>query len=227
MGITVISSHLTDGFLYINFMHFADSDIRKGRKGYKMNFNEIIESLKGFEGTEEYENYIAGLLTADRVNKYLSTDEGKAYVEPIASARFTKGLETWKKNNLQKLVDEKVKELYPEADPKDTELAAVKAELEKMKTESIRKDLTNKALTIANEKGLPVDIIDYFIGGDEEATNTNLGKLEKAFNSALETAVESKLKGNNYIPPDGDDTQPLDGVTAAFAKLNPGLKISE
>lgn len=91
----------------------------------------------------------------------------------------SKALDTWKDNNLQSLIDEKIKELYPEDDPKDLELKKLQQEMENMKKETFKKELTNKALKIATEKGLPTDLVDYFIGQDEEATNKNLETLEK------------------------------------------------
>lgn len=189
-----------------------------------MTFEELLKELKQFENTDEYKNFISGLINDDRVTAYLDTDSGKKLMQPKLDSYFSKGLETWKTNNLDKLVSDKVKELYPEADPKDTELAAVKAELEKMKSESLRKDLTNKALKIANDKGLPADLVDFFIGADEKATNANIAKFEKAFTDSVGSAVQKKLKDSSYVPPEGDDTS-VDGVTAAFQKLNPTLNI--
>ena len=189
-----------------------------------MTFEELLKELKQFEATDEYKNFISGLLNDERVTAYLETENGKKLMQPKYDSYFSKGLETWKTNNLDKLVNEKVKELYPEADPKDTELAAVKAELEKMKSESLRKDLTNKALKIANDKGLPADLVDFFIGADEKATNANIAKFEKAFNDSVGSAVQKKLKDSSYVPPEGDDTT-VDGVTAAFAKLNPNIQV--
>ena len=189
-----------------------------------MTFEELMKELKQFEATDEYKNFISGLLNDERVTAYLETENGKKLMQPKYDSYFSKGLETWKSNNLDKLVNEKVKELYPEADPKDTELAAVKAELERMKSESLRKDLTNKALKIANEKGLPTDLVDFFIGSDEKATNANITKFEKAFNDSVGSAVQKKLKDSSYVPPEGDDTT-VDGVTAAFAKLNPNIQV--
>lgn len=190
-----------------------------------MDFNEIIEQLKTFENSEEYENYVNGLVNNDRVSKYLATDDGKKYIQPQLDSYFSKGLETWKTNNLDNLVNAKVKELYPDADPKDTEIAAMKAELEKIKAESQRKDLTNQALKIANEKGLPVDLVSFFVGSDEKTTKANMGKLETVFKAALSEEIKNKLKGDSYVPPDGE-TEDIDGVTAAFMKLNPGIKIN-
>lgn len=191
-----------------------------------MDFNEIVEALKGFDGTDEFESYIGGHVTADRVSKYLDTEDGKKLIQPILDKYHTKGLETWKNNNLESLVDAKVKELYPEADPKDKEVAALKAELEKMKSESLKKDLTNKALTFANEKGLPVDLVDFFIGADEESTNKNMATFEKIYTGAVSKGIQDGLKGSNYIPPAGSDDINTDGVRAAFAKLNPDIKLT-
>lgn len=190
-----------------------------------MTFEELLKELKQFEDTDEYKTFVNGLVNDERVTAYLDTDGGKKLMQPRLDSHFSKSLETWKSNNLDKLVNEKVKELYPEADPKDTELAAVKAELERMKSESLRKDLTNKALKIANDKGLPADLVDFFIGADEKATNANIAKFEKAFNDSVGSAVQKKLKDSSYVPPEGDDT-PMDGVTAAFAKLNPNISIT-
>ena len=173
-----------------------------------MEFNEIVESLKTFEGTEDFENYIGGFVTADRVSKFLETDAGKQFIQPTLDKYHNKGLETWKTNNLDKLVNEKVKELYPEADPKDTELAKLKADLEAMKAESVRKDLTNKALTVATEKELPIDLISYFVGADEDSTTANLEKLETAFNAAVEKVVTKRL-GKSHKPDAGDDSHEL------------------
>lgn len=190
-----------------------------------MTFDELLNEMKAFEGTDEYKNYIAGFITDDSVKQYLGTENGKKLLQPQLDSYFNKGLETWKTNNLSKLVDEEHKKRYPDADPKDTELAAVKAELEKMKAENLRKDLTNKALTLANEKGLPVDLIDFFIGSDEKTTTANIEKFNKVFASSVSAAVDTRLKDSNYAPPDGADTDVMDGVTAAFKNLNPTLNI--
>lgn len=188
-----------------------------------MELKEIIAELEKFKGQDEYENYISGLITADRVNKFIDTDEGKKILQPKIDSNFTKGLETWKSNNLEKLVSEKVKELYPEQDPKDLEIKKVMQELENMKREATRKDLTNKAMKLATQKNLPVDLIDYFIGDDEEVTTKNLETFEKIFNSSLSAGIDSKIKDNTYIPPNGK-TEELSGVEKAFYDINKNLK---
>lgn len=189
-----------------------------------MTFEELLKELKQFENTDEYKNFISGLVNDERVTAYLETDSGKKLMQPKLDSYFSKGLETWKTNNLDKLVDEKIKELNPEADPKDLQIAKIQKELDDMRAESARKTLKNQALIYANKKGLPVDLLDFFIGKDEKATNANLVKFEKAFTDSVGSAVEKKLKDSSYVPPESDDT-PMDGVTAAFMKLNPNISV--
>ncbi len=200
--------------------------MKDGKKVIIMEFSEIIAELKKFEGTEEFNNYVSGLVNTDRVKAFLTTEDGKKLMQPQLDSYFSKGLETWKTNNLQGLIDAKVKEMYPDADPKDTELAGLKAELERMKAEALRKDLTNKALTIATEKGLPVDLVQFFVGADEKTTVANMATLEKIYTAAIGAAVDQKLKGSNHIPPKNDD-EPVDGITAAWMIRNPGIPIGD
>lgn len=186
-----------------------------------MDFNEVVEAFEGFKDTEDFENYVGGLVTADRVSKFLETEDGKKFIQPTLDKYHNKGLEAWKQGKeFKSLVDAKIKELYPDADPKDTALAELKAELEAIKAESARKDLTNKALTIATEKKLPIELIDFFVGADEEATTENLNKLETAFNDALEKLVTEKL-GQSHKPDSGDDFKGFDITKLA------GLSIDE
>ena len=175
-----------------------------------MDFKEIITEIEKHKDTEEYKNYIGGLINSDSVGKFLESDDGKKYIQPMMDSYFSKGLETWKTNNLSKLVDEEMKKKFPQADPKDLELQNLQAQIDSIQKEATRKDLTNKALKLATEKKLPVDIIDYFIGDNEEGTISNLEKFEKIFNEGLASAVEEKVKSGSYAPPAGDDSGKTD-----------------
>lgn len=190
-----------------------------------MEFKEIVAELEKFKDTEDYKNYVGGLMTADRVNTFLETDEGKKLIQPTLDKYHSKGLETWKTNNLSKLMDEEIKKRFPESDPKDIKLAEIQQELERIKAEATRKDLTNKAIKLATSKGLPVEMVDFLVGNDEDTTTANLATFEKLFNEKLSAGVEAKLKSNTHIPPT-DDPEQLSGVERAFLNKNPGLKIT-
>lgn len=194
----------------------------KERNFKNMEFNDLVKQLDSFKDSEEYNNYVTGFMTDDRVKQYLDTENGKKLIQPEMDKYFSKGLETWKTNNLQNLIDEEVKKRFPAVDPKDAEIANMKAQLEAMQKEAERNELKNKALKLATEKGLPVDLIDYFVCADEKATNEAIKAFEKAFKASVSNAVDEKLKGN-HIPPKEEQPEMMDGVTAAFKALNPSL----
>lgn len=189
-----------------------------------MTFEEIVAALKAHENSDGYKKFVDGLFTPERVKAFLETEAGQQAMQPFIDKQSAKGIETWKSNNLQALIDAEIKTRFPESDPKDVEIANMKAELEKMQKESARKELLIKAQSIATEKKLPVSLVSYFIGDDEKSTKQNLETLEKVFTEALSASVDDRLKQGNHIP-NGDKSEPMDGVTAAFMARNPDIKI--
>lgn len=183
-------------------------------------FSEVPAYLEANKDNEDVKKYIGGLITSDRVSSFLESEEGKKLLQPRLDSYHGKGLETWKANNLQKEVDALYKKNHPDADPKDIELNKLKAEFEAMKNESSKKELMNKALKVAQEKKLPIDLVDFFIGNDEASTISNLTALEKVFSTNVESLVAERLKGT-YTPPKGNP--PL-GMEALQAKLDAAIK---
>jgi len=182
-----------------------------------MNLEEVKRFLEENKENEEVKAYLQGLnkVTVEDVTAFLETDEGKKLLQPRLDKNFSKGLETWKNNNLEKLIDEEIKKRFPEKDEKDIELEKVRAELEKMKADTLRKELTNKAIKEMTNKSLPIDLVDYIIADNEENTLANVTKLEEVFNNHITTVVEEKLKGG-YKPTtdNGGSKENLDNLSA-------------
>ncbi|MEC1647098.1 DUF4355 domain-containing protein [Bacillus halotolerans] len=159
---------------------------------------EVKKFLEENKENEEVKSYLNELsaVSADKVNGFLDTEEGKRLIQPRLDSYFTKGLETWKANNLDALVDAKVKELYPEETEEQKRIRKLEKELEDQKTAAQREKLLNKAVSYASEKQLPADVVEFFIGEDEESTMKNLGAFEEKYNAALQKAIESKFQEN-------------------------------
>lgn len=159
---------------------------------------EVKKFLEENKENEEVKAFIGELsaVSADKVEGFLETDEGKRLIQPRLDSHFTKGLETWKANNLDALVDAKVKELYPEETEEQKRIRKLEKELEDQKTAAQREKLLNKAVSYASEKQLPADVVEFFIGEDEESTMKNLGAFEEKYNAALQKAIESKFQEN-------------------------------
>ena len=169
-----------------------------------LNITELKAEIANLKGTEEYTELVNEFVNDTSVKSYLETESGKKLLQPIVDSNFTKGLETWKTNNLDKIVNAKIKELNPEKDEKDIRINDLAKQLEEMKRTANREKMLNYAVSLANSKGLPTEIVSYFLAEDEDTTKENLLQLEKVFSAAVSNNVDNKLK-NQYIPPIGDD----------------------
>lgn len=173
-----------------------------------MNFEEVKAFLESEEGkTSEVTNYLQGLfpVTVASVENFVSTPDGKSWLDSVKDKHLQKGLETWKANNMQSLLDAEIKKRFPEQDPKDLEMDKLKNEIEQMKLSKEKEILTNKAMKLASEKGLPLDLVGFFIGADEDSTNANLKALEATYNASVQKGLEARLKTDGYTPPAGGE----------------------
>ncbi|MCK6164658.1 MULTISPECIES: DUF4355 domain-containing protein [Bacillus] len=161
-----------------------------------MNIEEIKQFLEQNKENEEVKAFVGELsaVSADKVKGFLETEEGKKLLQPRLDSHFTKGLATWKENNLEKIVEEEVSKRNPSKTPEQLEVEKLRKEIEAEKAARNRETLVNKALKAADEKKLPKDVIDFFIGENEDSTLENLSKLEESFNAAVQAAVDVKFK---------------------------------
>ena len=169
-----------------------------------MNIEEVKNFINDNKESEEVKTYLQDFnkLSVEGIENYVTEDEeGKKWFDSVKDKHFNKALETWKTNNLTKLIDDKVKKKFPSKDEKDIEVENLKVEIEKMKQEKLHEALTSKAIKIASDKNLPLNLVDFFIAQDEEATVNNLKVLEESFNKEVQKAVEKRLKNEGYNPP--------------------------
>lgn len=169
-----------------------------------MNIEEVKNFINDNKESEEVKTYLQDLnkVNVGGIEKYVTEDEeGKKWFDSVKDKHFNKALDTWKSNNLTKLIDEEVKKKFPSKDEKDIEVENLKVEIEKMKQEKLHEALTSKAIKIASDKNLPLNLVDFFIAQDEDATVNNLKVLEESFNKEVQKAVEKRLKNEGYNPP--------------------------
>lgn len=161
-----------------------------------MNIEEIKQFLEQNKENEEVKTFVGELsaVSADKVKGFLETEEGKKLLQPRLDQHFTKGLATWKDNNLEKIVEEEVSKRNPSKTPEQLEIEKLRKDMESERNARNREKLVNTALKVADKKTLPKDVIDFFIGENEESTIENLGKLEESFNAAVQAAVDAKFK---------------------------------
>lgn len=146
--------------------------------------------------------------TAEAINVYLDSQEGAKLLQPRLDSYFSKGLQTWKDNNLNKLIDEEVAKRNPGETPEQKEIRELKAQIENDRNEREKEKLTNIAMKKANELGLPLDLVNHFIGADESTTISNLEDFNKLYQESIQTQVDAKFKQNGRdVNTYGDDTK--------------------
>ncbi|CAI6293193.1 MULTISPECIES: DUF4355 domain-containing protein [Bacillus] len=182
---------------------------------------EVKKFLEENKDNEQVKAFVGELsaVSADKVEGFLETEEGKRFIQPRLDSYFTKGLATWKANNLDSIVEEKIRERNPDKSPAELEIEKLKKQIEDAEKARNREALVNKALNVADEKKLPKGVIDYFIGEDEETTLANLSKFEETFNAAVQNAVDIKFKESGTNFEKGDPT-PAGGAVDIGALAN-------
>ena len=177
-----------------------------------MTLEEAKQYMEVNKSSDEVKAYLQGLVNVEGVQTFFTQNEdGKRWLDSERDKHLNKGLDTWKANNLQKEIDKKIHELYPEETEEKKQLRELNAKIETMELEKQREVLKNKALTIAADKKLLINkIVDLFISDNEEATVANIGRFEEIFGTSVQSAVEERLKSNGYTPPNngGQNTQP-------------------
>jgi len=173
-----------------------------------MNFIEQLKKLlQDAKDDKDVQAHLAELRkpTTEGIAAFLDSEEGKKLVSPRLDQAVTKGIDSFKKNNLEKLVEERYNQLHPPETEEQKRVRKLEEDLAKEKNERIRETLKNKLLSQATTKGLPVGLVEYFIGEDEEKSLKNLGILEQAWGADLKTAVDKRFANGGREPAGGGE----------------------
>lgn len=150
-------------------------------------------------------------LTLDDIKNLASKNEDiQKWLQSEKDSHFSRSLETWKENNLSALVEEEIKKRYPEETEEQRQLRELKAQFEQLQLEKQREAIRNQAYKQANEKGLPLELLDFFVASDAEKTQANLEILEKVWNAAVKSQVDQTFKQNGREPFGASDPRPND-----------------
>ena len=161
-----------------------------------------LKEIKAYfnEHKDEFENYVGEILP-DRVKSYVETEDGQKLIRPYVDKNFDKGLKTWQENNLQKMIDAEVSKRYPAETNEQKSLKELQQKIEGLERDKRRETQKNRAITYATQKGLPLELIDHFVGDEDGTTDSNLQKLEKVFSETVKDHVAKVFKGGGTTPP--------------------------
>lgn len=179
-----------------------------------------IDSL--LENSDLAKSLQASGLTLEAFKGKLKEKDFKAFLESENDKYFTKALNTWKENNLEKELEPFIKEKYPDLvmDPMAKKLAELEKQLADEKAANARKDLLTQAMKYAADKKLPASFVERCLDEDFDKTKEVIDALASDWSKDLEALSTEKLKGGSYIPGKGSDGKDLSIGAAIAAQLN-------
>ena len=174
-----------------------------------MELKDVQDFIKTNAGKPEVQEYIKGFITPDSVKAFNDSEAGQKILQPKLDQYMTKGLETWKTNNLQGIVDGKVNEYVLANHPKETEeqkrLHTLETNLAEETKKRIKAEMLMSATSEATAKGLPPELVKYFVGNDSDSTKAALLDLETAVAGIKKSSVDAVFKQNGRTPETNPD----------------------
>ena len=157
---------------------------------------EILEFVNVKEGQEQaLADYLAGkLISPEGVKTYLDTTEGKKVLQPILDRYHNKGLESWKQNNLESLIEEEVSRRNPAETDEQKRIRKLEQQLAEERDNRKRTELSAYAQRMIAEKGLPSDTVKFVLGSDEDSTETNIETLSRLISDSVQNQVKSRFR---------------------------------
>ena len=150
--------------------------------------------------TQEEVNKLVGQARLE--GKEIGRKEFEGWISPEDATKQNDGL-----NNQLNSLSEQIKSLNEEKENLQTQLTEKDGQIAKYEINSVK-------LRIARECGLTYEAVDFLQGEDEEAIKKSAESLKN-----LVGAAKVPPLGNPETPPEED------GVTAAFKKMNPNIKL--
>ncbi|GCD10460.1 DUF4355 domain-containing protein [Clostridium tagluense] len=173
------------------------------------NLQEIQEYFTTNGENEEVKNYIGGFNKIDMngVKSFLETnEEGKGYLNSYSDSKVTKGIETFKTNNLQKLIEAEMLKKNPSLTPQELKIQELEKKFTDMEKSKTKTEQMSKYKDVLQQKKIPSNMVDFLIDDDETVTEANITLFEDSMKSYIEEAIKTKFGSNVHIPSDATAT---------------------
>ena len=103
-------------------------------------------------------------------------------------------METWKQNNLQKIVDGEINKRFPAETEEQKQIRDLQQKLEQIENEKTYAMLKAEATTALSKQGITPEIADFFIAGTKEETLSKIQNFTEIFKKEVNKEVEERIK---------------------------------
>ena len=166
--------------------------------------SELIEAIKDIEDGGEIDEILTSKGFAKPLNFGNKTVATVDDLKSLIDSERDKGIEGFKKNGMQKLIDDEVlKRTNKKETPEQKSIRELTEKLENMEKEKVRAEMVAKYKDTLTEKNIPSNLIDFLLGENEETTNENISLFEDSMKTYIDSQVQNRLNGG-YKPPKDD-----------------------
>lgn len=141
---------------------------------------------------EESNNTVDTTSDNQQVQTY-TTDEVAQMLKEETDKRVAEALEAQKVEFEQKQAESEKLKKMDDAQRREYELERRIKELEERERATAIKENRMEASNVMLKRGLPVEFVDYVIADDAETMLENINQFEKAFNTAVQNAVDKRI----------------------------------
>lgn len=138
------------------------------------------------------------------LQEILQEDFASPILRPLYDREVSKGIQTWRKNNEEKIRNEIKAELNPAETPEQKALKEVQEQLAKMTRETQVKEMEIFKRDLFHEVGLDSRFTSYIQGDTEEAIRHNAGEfkalVDELVTSGVSQGVEERFKSQSFEP---------------------------
>jgi len=171
----------------------------------------MAEDEKKVENTEQA--FDLSTLTKEQIRELSEKNDAfKEYVNQQKDQHFSKSIETWKANNLQKLVDEELNKRNPKETPEQKALRELQEEVKELKLAKTTAENRADAVRSFNADGLPEELLDVLDYTNAEKMQAQIERIKTAYKDQLSRQVEeqvAKKTGRKPADPDHKIDNPL------------------
>ena len=172
------------------------------------NTNTNAEPLQGEKSADNTTS--TGEITLEQFKSALENNiECKGYFDSLCdktvNTRLDKGIESWKEQNLNNLIEEEINKRYPQKTEAEIKFEEQQKALEQAQEEKRQLQLQIKYQSLMAENKLPMEILDFVAGKDVESTISNIERFksitEKFVMDEVQKEVNERFREGSYTPP--------------------------
>ncbi|MBP3931845.1 MAG: DUF4355 domain-containing protein, partial [Peptostreptococcaceae bacterium] len=146
--------------------------------------SELLALVNDIDENADIDEIILGngfakpITDVEGLNKLLESDKS---LQGLFDKKVTTGIENFKKNGMQKLIEAEVlKRTGKNETPEQKEIRELKERLDKADKEKAKAEMISKYKDVLAEKKIPSNMIDFLLAEDDETTGANIELFENS-----------------------------------------------